>query len=164
MEINEALPQHLSARSRKIRLYFAIEWETVLENEENEYCFPGPISDFMNQTYKYPAIYRWNIFKKSQGEESLLYIGQTTRLCPGRLINYLAPRETQETSRRISQILRDHLFQNYLVRLEMLRFDELKINSVTIKPKDLHNKDARLLIEQVLISFYKGIGSTLLNL
>ncbi len=140
------------------------EWQILLCDEKEEYFFPHPITNYMKLNYKYPAIYRWNVYSNSIRDESLLYIGEAQSLCPDRLKNYLKPGPSQKTSRRIHDMFNEFSSQGMKIQMEVFDFERITIDEVALVQKDLSQKHVRLLIEQLLVTIYRRKGVTLLNL
>jgi hypothetical protein len=116
----------------------------------------------MLETYKYPAIYRWIIFKENREKIQYAYIGTTRQLCPERLEGYLYP-DSSDTNLRLHQEFRQFLQQGYEIGLESLQIEQIKINNMDVKLNNLHSQTARAFIETLLISYYRQKGVILLN-
>jgi len=141
---------------------FQFRWTTVYCEHEKEYFFPQPISPYMLENYKYPAIYRWIIYQESREKINYAYIGTTKQLCPERLSGYLFP-DSSDTNLRLHKEFREFDKQGYKIGLELLRVEQIKINHVDVKLNNLHSQTARVFIETLLISYYRQNGLILLN-
>jgi len=91
----------------RLKIEFAYQWEPLLISENRVYLFPKVITSFMKRRYKYPAIYRWSVFKKKPEDEKLIYIGEAQELCPQRINGYLNPDLSKQTNKRIKEKFQD---------------------------------------------------------
>ena len=150
-----------------VELQFTYYWRPVLKNnseEYEEYYFPEKITLFMKNNYKYPAIYRWNIFKNNPEDKKLIYIGETQELCPRRINGYLNPGSSQQTNKRIKEKFQNYLKDGYKIRLEILKFDNIKVGNFTLTNEDLQDKHVRCFLEELMIVVYKQKRFKILNL
>lgn len=139
------------------------EWSQVLEGEKESYDFPSDIMDKMRGDYEGPAIYRWNIFKKTDtGFERYLYIGECGSLIE-RIREYSRPQKDQKTNIRIHKELKCFIAKGFEIRMEKLTIKELKITSLDAGNLDLKNKRVRGFVEALLIVYYDELGFNLLN-
>ncbi len=141
---------------------FQFRWEAVFCEKEKEYFFPEPVSPYMLENYKYPAIYRWIVYQDSREKIRYAYIGTTKQLCPERLEGYLYP-DSSSTNLRLHQDFQQFVKQGYKIGLESLRIEQITINNIDVKLNNLHSPTARVFIETLLISYYRQKGLTLLN-
>ena len=141
-----------------MRVLFKFDWLPVL------YFFPSPVSGFMNQKYGGATVYRWNIYQEFPSDMKILYVGETTRLCPNRLNGYLEPGPTQTTNQRLHSEFNKFKAEGKKIHLEVLQFDMLNINGMKITPEKLKDKSFRLMIEAMLATYYSEKGYELLNL
>jgi len=141
---------------------FQFRWLTVCYEQDKEYLFPEPISPYMLENYKYPAIYRWIIYTDNRENIHYAYIGTTKQLCPERIEGYLHP-DSSGTNLRLHQEFQQFVKKGYKIGLESLQVETIKINNVEVKLNNLHSQTARLFIETLLISYYQQNGLVLLN-
>lgn len=141
---------------------FQFRWIAVYCEVGREYFFPEPMSPYMLENYKYPAIYRWIIYKDNREKIDYAYIGTTKQLCPERLAGYLDP-VSSNTNLRLHKEFRQFIRQGYRIGLESLLVEEIKINNVAVKLNNLDSQTARVFIEDLLISYYRQHGLVLLN-
>lgn len=141
---------------------FLFRWTPILYEPEKEYFFPHPITAYMIENYKYPAIYRWIVYHDSRERIQYAYIGTTKQLCPERLEGYLYP-DSSSTNLRLHQEFKSFLKQGYNIRLESLQVEQIKMNNAFVKLNNLHSQTARIFIENLLISYYRQNGLKLLN-
>ena len=85
----------------------------------------------MKKNYRKPAIYRWNVFKEIPNDEKIIYVGEAQELCPQRIKGYLNPGPSQQTNKRIKKKFQTYLDKGFKIRLEMLQFDNIKIEDFT---------------------------------
>jgi hypothetical protein len=147
----------------EVSVGFSFEWEAVLRDGSQRYLFPEPITVFMRRCYGCPAVYRWTVFCCGQAEPQLVYIGATKRLCPDRLEGYLNPHGS-ETNLRLNKRFVECLEQGSRVCLEILHIRDVVINDLSLPSFDLSTNATRLFVENILISYYRQTGYTLLNL
>ena len=141
---------------------FHFRWVSVYHEREKEYFFPQPITRYMLENYKYPAVYRWIIYQENREKINFAYIGTTKQLCPERHSGYLFP-DTSYTNLRLHKEFREFDKQGYKIGLELLQVEQIKINNVDVKLNNLHSQTARVFIETLLISYYRQNGLILLN-
>jgi hypothetical protein len=146
-----------------IDMRFSFERRAVLRESDEVYSFPEPITGFMIRRYSCPAVYRWNVLYRS-GETfpELMYIGSTKRLCPARLEGYLNPR-TSKTNRRLHEQFTKCVRQGFQIHLEMLEACEVTIGELALSSFDFGTNTTRLFVENLLITYYRRKGYTLLN-
>ena len=147
-----------------IKVEFAYQWKPVLIEVDKEYYFPKRITQFMRKTYNHPAIYRWNIFRNEPDDEKLIYIGEAQELCPQRINGYLNPGPSQQTNKRIKEKLQGYLDKGFKIGLEILRFDNIKIENFALTNNDLNDKHVRRFVEELMVIIYKQKGFQILNL
>lgn len=140
------------------------KWEPVFVNERNCYFFPNPVSSYMRQNYKEPAIYRWNIYRKRLEDEKLIYIGETELLCPRRIYHYLNPGPSQRTNIRLNATLKEYISQGLKVGLDVLHFDNFKVDEFIFTKENLEDKQTRKLLEDIMLAYYRAKGFKILNL
>lgn len=145
-----------------VNLHF--DWISVFRDEDVPYIFPQKITNYMKDNYGRPAIYRWNIYKDIPMDQKLIYIGETTKLCPGRLNGYLKPGPSQATNKRLNRKFINLADRGYKVQLEILRLGKFSISDITLTSADLYSKHTRRFIESLLIIYYLKRGHDLLNL
>ena len=141
---------------------FQFRLTAVYYEHGKEYLFPQPVTAHMLENYKYPAIYRWIVYRESRNHIQYAYIGTTRQLCPERLEGYLYP-GSSSTNLRLHQDFREFAKQGYKIGLESLQIEQIKLNNVVVKLNNLHSQTARDFIETLLISYYRQNGLTLLN-
>lgn len=146
----------------EIDLQLNLNWEIVLETENDAYSYPRPVSQYMRQNYHHPSIYRWKVFKDGMNNPTI-YIGETECLCPDRIKGYLNPGPSQKTNQRINELLNGYFADGWVVHLEHLSDLTLKLNDFELNQNHLYDKDNRRLIERILIVYYKNKGYYLLN-
>jgi hypothetical protein len=142
----------------------AFEWVAVLQAENEEYIFPNRITEFMRRHYSRPAIYRWIIARTGADDETLVYIGEASRLCPDRLSGYLDPGPAQQTNIRLSRQFHECAAQGSQVKLEILNLTGGLLNDLALSENDLKRQDVRRLVERLLVTLYRNRGVNLLNL
>ncbi|RLI17394.1 hypothetical protein DRO54_11590 [Candidatus Bathyarchaeota archaeon] len=147
-----------------IKVEFTYQWIPILKGEDEEYYFPERITSFMRSNYKQPAIYRWNVFRNNSEDEKLIYIGEAQELCPQRINGYLNPGPSQQTNRRTKEMFQDYLSKGLKIRLEMLQFNNIKIENFTLINSDLKDKHVRRFLEELMVIIYKQKGFQILNL
>ncbi|MGD8455532.1 MAG: hypothetical protein PVF83_04030 [Anaerolineales bacterium] len=147
-----------------MRVLLRFDWLPVMRIEDEPYYFPASISGFMNQTYSGATVYRWNIYQEVPADVKTLYIGEALSLCPNRLNGYLKPDSTQMTNQRLNSMFLDYLKEGKKILLEVLRFDKLNINGMVITPEKLKDKNFRIMIEAMLVTYYSQKNYHLLNL
>ncbi len=130
----------------------------------NGYLFPQPLTSYMKQEYKQPAIYRWNVFREEPGDEKLIYIGEAQKLCPQRINNYLNPGPSQQTSKRINREFQNYLKKGMKIRLEILRFGDVEIGDFVIAKDEVQEKHVRRFIEELMVVIFRKKGYRVLNL
>jgi hypothetical protein len=147
----------------EIKIEFNYQWEPAVRDENgNNYFFPEEITPFMRQKYRHPAIYRWNIFSESLKDEKF-YIGEAQDLCQ-RINGYLNPGPSQQTNKRINKKFHEYIENGFKIRLEILRFEKIRINDFVITENDLSHKHNRRFIEELMVIIYEQKGFQLLNL
>jgi hypothetical protein len=139
-------------------------WKKVFQSEDEVYLFPDPITPFMRTNYHKPAIYRWIVDSPDEDNEYLLYIGETIKLCPDRLLSYLFPGPKQQTNLRLNQQFNEFHANGCRIELEILKINGAIMNDLEIKESDLKRQDIRRLIERLLVTLYRNQGINLLNL
>ncbi len=164
MLIGWEYPSKVVQKAYFMRVLLKFDWLPILRKEDEPYLFPSPVSGFMNQKYGGATIYRWNIYQKLPSDLKTLYVGEAVSLCPNRLNGYLKPGPTQTTNQRLNNKFNQYLAEGNKILLEVLRFDTLNINGMTIKPEKLKDKNFRLMIEAMLVTYYSEKGYELLNL
>ena len=147
-----------------VKVDFAYQWKPILIEMDKEYYFPEKITPFMRKTYKHPAIYRWNIFRNEPDDEKLIYIGEAQELFPLRIKGYLKPGPSQQTNKRIKEKFQVYLDKGFKIGLEILRFDNIKIENFALTNNDLNDKHVRRFIEELMLIIYKQKGFQILNL
>ena len=148
----------------KLKVEFAYQWGPILIDDSRGYLFPEKITPFMKSRYKHSAIYRWNIFRKEPGDEKLIYIGEAQELGPQRINGYLNPGPSQQTNKRIKEEFQGYLENGFKIGLDILQFDEIRIEDFTLTNNDLRDKHVRRFVEELLITIYKQKGFKILNL
>jgi hypothetical protein len=148
----------------RIQVELLYEWEAILRNENEAYFFPQETTGAMGRTYRGPAIYRWNIYANTPSDRKLVYIGETQALSPRRIRGYLKPGPSQKTNQRLKSEFHKYLEQGLQIRLEVLKFDKIAAGDYILTPGDLDDKHVRRFIEGLLITYYKRLGFTVLNL
>lgn len=139
-------------------------WRPVLTDRRGEkYFFPGKITAFMKENYKYPSVYRWRIFSDNQDTSDTVYIGEAQELCPKRIMHILNPGAEQMTNIRLKKIFEKFLQEGKKVGLEILSFDYLKIGDVKFTQEALKNKLLRSLLETLMIIESQKAGLKILN-
>jgi hypothetical protein len=157
--LNEVIPKD---DDHSLGTDFQFRWMAVLYEHGKEYLFPQPVTAYMLENYKYPAIYRWIVYQESREKIQYAYIGTTKQLCPERLEGYLYP-DSSSTNLRLHQEFREFAKQGYKIGLESLQVEQIKMNNVDVKMNNLHSQTARVFIETLLISYYRQNGLPLLN-
>lgn len=148
----------------KIKLDLCFFWEPVLVEENQQYHYPMPISLYMKEHYNFSSIYRWDIYEQLPEDKKQIYIGEAEILCPRRIQGYLTPGPSQQTNKRLKEMLQGFLKDGLKIRLEVLRLQRSFIGKIPLVPSELSSKYVRHCIEALLITNYQNKGYTLLNL
>ncbi len=139
----------------------SFKWNPVHSIENVPYSFPNEITDYMKSNYKSSTVYRW-VLVKSDGTIRY-YIGQTDRLAPRRIRQYLKPGPTQKTSQRIHDELNRTVINGGNNRLEHLTFSQFTINNQIITQVSLSDPHTRKFLEELFTVLAKANGEILLN-
>ena len=163
-ETNDETPNEVAWKDdgQSLGTDFQFRWNVIYCEHSKEYFFPQPITAYMLENYKYPAIYRWIVFESSRDKIQYAYIGTTKQLCPERLEGYLHP-HVSSTNLRLHQEFQQFVQRGYKIGLESLQVEQVKINNIAVKLNNLHSQTARSFIETLLISYYRQNGLILLN-
>jgi hypothetical protein len=116
----------------------------------------------MQHRYKWPAVYRWVIYRSTPDVPELLYIGSTKKLCSDRLEGYLYPKNSI-TNARLNSLFQAYLRKGYLVGLEILVNQKVVIPDSTVSHYDVYTQSRRHVLEELLIDHYRKQGFELLN-
>lgn len=147
-----------------IKVEFTYQWVPILKDKGKEYRFPEKITSFMKKNYRNPAIYRWNVFRNIPSDEKIIYIGEAQELCPRRINGYLNPGPSQQTNKRIKERFQRYLDKGFKIQLEILQFDNIKIEDFIFKNSDLKDKHVRRFLEELMVIIYRKKGYDILNL
>lgn len=142
---------------------FSFRWTSANKEEGQRYQFPEPITPYMNRHYRHAAIYRWLVYDVAPDQPESLYIGCTKKLCPDRLDGYLNPQQSA-TNARVAKHLHGFLIRGYKVYLEILELQVTGPGNTPSLDYDIANHSRRIVLEQLLIQYYREQGITLLNL
>jgi hypothetical protein len=148
----------------ELNIALSYDWQAILMREKVEYMFPLAITPFMRMRYREPAIYRWNIYRKTADDKKLVYIGEAQELCPKRLYGYLNPGSTQETNKRIKTEFEAYLREGLNIRLEICNISVLKFGDSILGKESLVDKYIRRFIEEAMVVEYRKRGFTVLDL
>ena len=85
-------------------------------------------------------------------------------MCPQRINGYLNPGPSQQTNKRIKGKFQTYLDKGFKIRLEILQFDNIKIEDFTFIDNDLKDKHIRRFLEELMIIIYGQKGYKILNL
>lgn len=145
-----------------ITISFSFEWHLVMASANMPYIFPQPMTSFMTARYKWPAVYRWLVVP-SKEVPPVMYIGSTKKLCPDRLDGYIHP-QSSSTNQRLNIMLRGYKTAGYSIRLEILHNGKTGIDDRSGNATySFQTQTHRIVIEELLIAYYKQQGVTLLN-
>ena len=150
-------------RANHLLVNLSFDWIPVLQTDDALYYFPNPITPFMTQLYKSPAIYRWNIYENTPSDKKLIYIGEGQQLIPGRIKGYLNPGPSQKTNLRLNAVFTEQIANGFNVLFEIIRFDNLILGNSSFAYYDLKDKHFRRFLEHLLITHYQQKGFSLLN-
>ncbi|MEA3351342.1 MAG: hypothetical protein U9Q82_12020 [Chloroflexota bacterium] len=148
--------------SDNISTSIQFQWITVFREHNQEYFFPDSITSYMNKNYKYPSIYRWNVFGEDRKQPECMYVGTTKQLCPNR-IRSLLHSNSSSTNLRLHQEFRRFINKGYRVGLEYLLVEQVLMNGMWVQLNNLHSQTARIFLENLVISYYRRKGQILLN-
>lgn len=153
----------IGSRSAPLKLIFSFEWRTVLRDVNEIYSFPNQVSAYMQDRYRWPAVYRWVIFENTPEKPELMYIGSTKKLCPDRLHGYLQPGNSV-TNNRLNSIFRSYRAKGYIIKIEILINLETGFDNYQMPFFHLRTHSHRQVIEEMMIDHHKRMGFELLNL
>ena len=148
----------------ELKIAISYEWQAILLREKVEYLFPLAITPFMRMRYKDPAVYRWNIYRKTAEDKKIVYIGEAQELCPKRLYGYLNPGPTQQTNKRIKAEFEVYLRDGLNIRLDICNIHGITFGDSVLGKESLVDKYIRRLIEAALVVEHRKRGFTVLDL
>lgn len=138
-----------------------LSWKPVLSNDAERYLFPQPITGFMLDHFRGPAIYRWKVIDGDEHHVMALYIGSTKNLCPDRIAGYLDPKDSK-TNQRLNQAFHAYKQQGCTITLDILKAGSITNSGLFTLP--IHQESSRLFLEGLIIHHYRYAGQQLLNL
>jgi len=125
-----------------------LQWQVLFKNI-NFLRYPAVNKKKLSQ----PGIYCWKVFRNGIVEQ--LYIGETEDL-GRRLRNYRRPGVSQKTSKRLNRLLKKSISEGCKVNFELLNFNGIKFSDdLYILKENLTNKVCRLIVENLVILYYK---------
>jgi hypothetical protein len=140
-------------------------WKSVEISPGNAYTFPYKISKFMKDENDRPAIYRWAVYSP-RGELKAVYFGEAENLVK-RVDQYLRPGKSQQTNGRLHLNLHRYVENQSIVKLDVLDFDPVHLNSIALSPSSFHDHFLRRMLEAFVISDFVASGAvdcSLMNL
>lgn len=144
-----------------VSIAFCFQWQPVCRSANQQYCYPQPVTRYMEHRYKWPAVYRWLIAPDIGSDPLLMYVGTTKKLCPDRLNAILNPEGN--TNSRLAGIFNEHQKQGCAVYLEIITNSGVSAGNELQKPYSLGTQTRRLVLEELLIDYYKQQGFQLIN-
>lgn len=156
-----SLIDQVPVTSDPITVQFSFQWHSVMSNVTEPYCYPQPITPYMRHRYRWPAVYRWLICADDGSKPALMYIGTTKKLCPDRLNGYLQPEGN--TNQRLAGLFHEYGREGYTIYLETLGKCDVQAGAEIQTPYHLRSQARRLVLEELLIDYYKQQGYELLN-
>jgi hypothetical protein len=160
--ISNDVTNNSSVMKSKLGISFFYDWISVKKENEEKYNYPED-RKLIKKEYKRAAIYKWNIYDAKNKNIKKIYIGETVNLY-NRVSGYLRPGTTQKTNIRINEIFNENHKKKCKITLDVLYFENMKINNKIINPTDLIDNDIRKALEHLLIIIYKSKKYELLNL
>lgn len=157
----EPLTEPERITSAPITVQFSFQWHSVMSNVTEAYCYPQPITPYMRHRYRWPAVYRWLICTEDGNKPALMYIGTSKKLCPDRLNGYLQPEGS--TNQRLAGLFHEYGREGYTIYLEILGKCDVQAGAEIHTPYHLRSQARRLVLEELLIDYYKQQGYELLN-
>jgi hypothetical protein len=158
----EAVPVPGSSSPVPLSIELMFEWRPVLRSVEQLYTFPSSLTPYMQHRYKWPAVYRWVIYRVARDKPSLLYIGSTKKLCPDRLSGYLLPKGSA-TNERLNGLFQAYAQEGFTVALDILVPSRVTTGNATATQFDFNTQTRRSVVEELLINHYRQQGIELLN-
>jgi hypothetical protein len=147
-----------------LQIKLTYEWQAVYLRENIEYLFPLAISPFMRAKYKTSAVFKWDIYQKTPGDQKLVYIGEAQELCPKRLYGYLNPGLTQQANKKVNDDFRGYLKEKLKIRLEICQVKEIHFGDLVLDADALTEKHVRRMVAEVLIVEHIKRGITVVDL
>ena len=142
----------------QLQIKLDYQWETVYLRENVEYLFPLSVSPFMRNKYKEPAVFKWEVYQKTQGDKKLIYIGEAPELCPRRIYSYLMPGPTQVANKKVNTEFKAYLKENLKIKLEICRVQDLVFGGTLLDNNSLADKHIRRMILEALIIDHQKRG------
>ncbi len=127
------------------------QWQVLFENI-NFRQYPMINRKKLNQ----PGVYCWKVFRN--GIIQWLYVGETENL-GRRFYHYKKPGASQKTNKRLNKLFQKNISEECKINFELLNFNGLKFSdNLYILKEDLTNKVCRLIVENLVILYYKRQG------
>jgi hypothetical protein len=123
------------------------------------YEYPSPVNPFFRRAYSGPRVYRWAVFESDV--LTAADVGEAEDLCR-RLGGYLNPGAQQRTNIRIKHCLDEKKLAGATIRLQMLEFDDFRINGLAFSCDSLTNPYTRKCLENLAVALHTS-DCTLLN-
>ena len=147
--------------TNKGNIHFNYNWTNVYKTDGRAYHFPEN-PGLIDKKYKGPSVYKWSILGKNGNDLKIAYIGETIELIR-RVRHYCNPGPKQKTNVRIKDRFMEYLRTNRIINLEILIFDEIQLNEVTINSSNLLDSNLRKMLEHLFITIFKEEKYILLN-
>jgi len=145
-----------------VNIALKYKWIPVENQPGVHYQFPEEISSHFRANWNGPAVYRWIVFQQEPGDLRQLYVGET-ELLPRRIYGYLNPGPSQRTNQRLKAEFEKELSNGHKVILEVLSFESLSIEGISISMGDLTDKMVRRVLESLFTMYYSKSGYIVLN-
>lgn len=92
-----------------------------------------------------------------------VYVGETGKLVPHRLKNYLAPEKSQKTNIRLKAVLDQSLAAKCQIEWQIVKIRSLSLNGKKYTQNDLKSQAVRRSLEHLLIRIHVDEGFEMLN-
>jgi hypothetical protein len=124
-------------------------WIPVLSEETTVYHFPEPITGFMRDVLRQPAVFRWKVTSPHSATE--YFIGETEELCPRGIYQYLKPGASQPEHQRLNALFLSRIKHGASVTIDFLGFAPFSVGEIAINQESLADPHVRALVEELVI-------------
>jgi len=135
-----------------------------MQGQGDDYFFPMPITPFMRDRYRGPAVFKWEVYISKPGDLKKAYIGEAQELCPKRLYSYLNPGKTQLAQKKINLDFREYLKEKLKVKLDVCEISELKFGGDEMGNDKMNSKWVRRMLVAAVVLNEEKRGYTVLDL
>jgi hypothetical protein len=140
--------------------HIAYGWDSVEMEEGIPFTWGCAVSEYMEQRYSRPGVYRWGIWDGRRLRA--VYIGEAEEFS-GRFRQYLRPGSNGSTEFRIQGILEMSVQRCFNVRLETLVLAPTILNTIRISQENFSDPFLRRMLENFVIADTDTTQITVLN-